>query len=296
MARIRTYKPDFLRHEVLQELETKNPGKYPMFVFLGLWSVCDKQGVFPWKPKTLKLDIYPFLDFDMEETLLILLDAGFIRKFVAKEDQESYGHVVNFEKHQRITGDEGKNPSKYPPPQDTSPTQERHSHENGKRKGKGKGMEGDLSFSGFSESNSQTEFIRNHESDPKPESNPQDEPDPHPPDPPPDQKAGSKEDATAVFQKARSLWNERKIPPECRDLIIPPSEYDCLRTFQNYSWKEIENAIKNYDWHFKNWKHGPDWKPPPGYKSIFGFLKNGVSQYCEDEDFKKLFQEKKHGD
>jgi hypothetical protein len=92
-----------------------------------------------------------------------------------------------------------------------------------------------------------------------------DPPDPHPPDPnisaphsfprgpPSDQKAESKEDATSVFQKARSLWNDLKIPPECRDLIIPPSEYECLRTFQNYSWADIENAIQNYDWHFNNW-------------------------------------------
>jgi hypothetical protein len=133
------------------------------------------------------------------------------------------------------------------------------------------------------------------ESDPKPEPEPQPEPIPHPPDLPPDKKAESKEDATAVFQKARSLWNEREIPPECRDLIIPPSEYDCLRTFQNYSWTEIKNAIENYDYHFKKYRCGPGWKPPPGYKSLYGFLKNGVSQYCKDEDMKKLFQEANHG-
>jgi hypothetical protein len=125
MAEVRTYKPDFLRHELLQDLETKNPGKYPMFVFLGLWSVCDKQGVFPWRPKILKLDIYPFLDFDMEKTLKILLDAGFITRFIAFEgDQEIYGHVINFEKHQRITDDEERRPPKYPPPI--------HGEENGK--------------------------------------------------------------------------------------------------------------------------------------------------------------------
>jgi hypothetical protein len=155
MARIRTYKPDFLRHELLQELESNNLGKYPMFVFLGLWSVCDKQGVFPWKPKSLKLDIYPFLDFDMEETLQILLDADFIRKFTAEEDEEVYGYVVNFEKHQRINGDEAKNPAKYPAPQnealkkqersnqEASPKHERSMEDNGKGKGKeGKGKEG----------------------------------------------------------------------------------------------------------------------------------------------------------
>jgi hypothetical protein len=142
----------------------------------------------------------------------------------------------------------------------------------------------DFSFSGFSE-----DF--QIDPAPNPESNPAPAPDPHPPD----RNAKTKEDATAVFQKARSLWNEREIPPECRDLIIPHSEYECLRAFQNYSWDDIENAIMNYDWHFKH-RFDADWKPPPGYKSLFGFLKNGVPQYYKDEAFKKLFQEKKHGD
>jgi hypothetical protein len=146
MARIRTFKPDFFRHELLQEIEAKNPGKYPMFVFLGLWSVCDKQGVFSWKPRSLKLDIYPFLDYDMEETLQILIDEGFIRKFVAKEDGQTYGHDITFERHQRINGDEAKNPPKYPSPQEETPEkqersnteagekQERSGEENGKGK------------------------------------------------------------------------------------------------------------------------------------------------------------------
>jgi hypothetical protein len=128
MARIRTFKPEFLRHEELQALESKNVGKYPMFVFMGLWSVCDKQGVFPWKPLSLKLDIYPFLDYDMEETLNILFESGFIQKF--KDGNDFYGFVVNFEKHQRITGLEGKNPAKYPKPDtDTLETQQRHTQD-----------------------------------------------------------------------------------------------------------------------------------------------------------------------
>jgi hypothetical protein len=150
---------------------------------------------------------------------------------------------------------------------------------NGNLNGNENGKEGGgFPFSGFPNSHFQTDPDLPPESDP------------------PDQKAKSKEDATAVFQKARSFWNERKIPPECRDLIIPPSEYDCLRTFQNYAWSEIKNAIENYHWHFNNWKRRTDWKPPPGYKSLYGFLKNGVSQYCKDADFRKLFQEVKHGD
>jgi len=117
MARIRTFKPEFLRHEDLQLLEKTHTGKYPMFVFMGLWSVCDKQGVFQWKPNQLKLDIYPFLDFNMAETLEILQQSKFINKFKA-DDGQYYGHVVNFEKHQVINFLEKKNPAKYPKPQE----------------------------------------------------------------------------------------------------------------------------------------------------------------------------------
>ena len=74
MARIRTVKPDFFRDEDLQDLERANPGKYTMLVFEGLWGHCDKNGNFEWKPRTLKLDILPFLDFDMADTLEVLRD------------------------------------------------------------------------------------------------------------------------------------------------------------------------------------------------------------------------------
>jgi hypothetical protein len=114
MARIRTFKPEFLRHEKLQELESVYCGNYPMFVFMGLWSVSDKNGVFEWKPKQLKLDIYPFLEFDMEMTLNILFENGFIKKY--EYENKIYGYVVNFKKHQNITGTEKLNDARYPEP------------------------------------------------------------------------------------------------------------------------------------------------------------------------------------
>ncbi len=104
MARIRTFKPDFFRHEKLQDLETENPGKYPMLVFEGLWTLCDNQGVFLYKPKHIKLDILPFLPFDMAETLNILVTAGFIQRYSFEGNE--YGYIPTFLKHQRLTGKE----------------------------------------------------------------------------------------------------------------------------------------------------------------------------------------------
>jgi hypothetical protein len=102
------------------------------------------------------------------------------------------------------------------------------------------------------------------------------------------------EDITALFNRARELWNGSGIKPECRDLIIPPSEYGCMRAFQNYRWDEIENAIRNYDWHVKG-RCGEGFRPPPPYGSIYGFLKSGVSRYYDDEAIDQQFREKRRG-
>jgi hypothetical protein len=114
MARIRTIKPDFFRHESLQDLEAANPGCYVMLVFAGLFGHCDKAGRFEWKPRTLKLDILPFLDFDLAGTLAILRCGGFLKTYTV--DGKQYGEIPAFEKHQRINGKEAKEPNKYPEP------------------------------------------------------------------------------------------------------------------------------------------------------------------------------------
>lgn len=112
MARIRTIKPEFFRHEALQDLEADNPGCHVMLVFAGIWGHCDKAGRFRWKPRTLKLDILPFLDFDMGRTLELLRSAGFIRHYKVGSDE--YGDVPSFEEHQRIGGKEAQEPEKHP--------------------------------------------------------------------------------------------------------------------------------------------------------------------------------------
>jgi hypothetical protein len=150
MARIRTVKPEFFRHEVLQELEINNPQKYPMFVFAGLWCHCDKNGVFEWKPRTLKLDILPFLDFEMQDTLNILLEARQIIKFAI--NHKEYGIIPSFRKHQRINGKESQEDSKFPLPDNhldiekqwgsNGEATETTGREGKGREGKGKGKEG----------------------------------------------------------------------------------------------------------------------------------------------------------
>jgi hypothetical protein len=114
MARIRTVKPEFFRHETLQELEIRNQGKYPMLVFCGLWGHCDRNGSFEWRPRYLKLDILPFLDFDMDETLALLEGAKLVLKYDA--NGRIYGWIPSFKSHQIISGKEASASGKYPEP------------------------------------------------------------------------------------------------------------------------------------------------------------------------------------
>lgn len=143
MARIRTIKPEFFRHEGLQDLEAENPGACVMLVFAGLWGHCDKAGRFEWKPRTLKLDILPFIEFDMGKTLALLCVGGFVRKY--EIDGKQYGEIRSFEKHQRINGKESQEPEKHPAP--CEETQQGDSGSNGEATGKqlpeqeGKGRE-----------------------------------------------------------------------------------------------------------------------------------------------------------
>jgi len=114
MARIRTIKPEYFRHEDLQDLENNHARKYPMLVFAGLWTLCDKSGRFEWKPRQIKLDILPFINFEMEETLNLLLETRFISKY--EVDGKYYGLIPTFTNHQRITGKEAVSPNRYPAP------------------------------------------------------------------------------------------------------------------------------------------------------------------------------------
>lgn len=142
MARIRTVKPEFFRDEDLQDLEQRHPDAKPMLVFAGLWGHCDKQGVFEWKPRVLKLDILPFLPFDMETTLDLLASANLVEKF--EVDGKFYGLIDSFQTHQRIGGKEFSDPAKHPgkPKKHRGSNGEATEQHSGLQEGKGREREG----------------------------------------------------------------------------------------------------------------------------------------------------------
>ncbi len=105
MARIRTIKPVFFRHNemYLAEKESKLPLR---LAFIGLWTVADREGRFRWKPIEIKLDIFPYDNLDFESILEALLKYGFIVKYVV--NKEVLGFIPSFLKHQIPNSHEAK--------------------------------------------------------------------------------------------------------------------------------------------------------------------------------------------
>lgn len=137
MGRIRTIKPDFFRHEALQELQAST--NLPvMLVFEGLWTQADREGRFKWAPRILKLDILPFLDFSMEATLAALATAAFVRHY--KVDDKEFGDIPSWSRHQVINVREAQ--STIPPFADASMCVHVQEHDKHVRAGgEGKGRE-----------------------------------------------------------------------------------------------------------------------------------------------------------
>ena len=105
MARIRTVKPELFRHEDLFNLEAET--SLPIRLsFIGLFTCCDREGKFQWRPKVLKLDILPYDDVDFSRVLDALWSRGFIVKY--KVENEFYGQITTFTRHQLINNREMK--------------------------------------------------------------------------------------------------------------------------------------------------------------------------------------------
>jgi hypothetical protein len=140
MARIRTVKPELFKHEILFELEVETG--FPIrAAFIGLFTCCDREGRFKWRPKALKCDILPYDELDFSRVLDALVSRGFVVKYVS--NNEEYGYIPSFNRHQIINNRESE--SILPEPNaglviDASSTREaRDSHA---PLGEGKGKEG----------------------------------------------------------------------------------------------------------------------------------------------------------
>lgn len=115
MGRIRTVKPEYFTHEDLYELEIESA--LPVRVaFAGLFTCCDREGRFKWKPKTLKLAVLPHDILDFSRVLHALWTRGFVWKY--EIERVEYGVIPTFLKHQVINNRESA--SDIPEPTESS--------------------------------------------------------------------------------------------------------------------------------------------------------------------------------
>lgn len=139
MARIRTVKPDLFKNEALAELPVS-----ARILFIGLFCLADKEGRLEDRPKRIKAEIFPYDNVDVHDQLTRLQSAGFIQRYEVGDLKVI--QVVNFTKHQRITGSEALTESEFPPKGNTLETTWKHSgntlDDRKGREGKGKEQEG----------------------------------------------------------------------------------------------------------------------------------------------------------
>jgi hypothetical protein len=129
MARIRTVKPDFFRHEGLFDAE-RTSGLPLRIAFAGLWTAADREGRFAWSPRTLKLDCLPHDAVDFEAVLNALWQYGFVEKY--QVEGRDYGFIPSWLKHQHINQREAQ--SHLPEPLSENTCTHVHAREEGKGK------------------------------------------------------------------------------------------------------------------------------------------------------------------
>lgn len=110
MARIRTIKPEFFKSEEIAELEPLD-----RLLFIGLWTMADGEGKLLDRPKRIKAELFPYDANDVESGLKKIEKAGLIIRYLTCSGINLV-KIVNFSKHQRITGREFEVGSEYPDP------------------------------------------------------------------------------------------------------------------------------------------------------------------------------------
>jgi uncharacterized phage protein (TIGR02220 family) len=94
LARSRNIKPGFFVNDDLASLE-------PLcrLLFIGLWTIADREGRLEDKPKKIKAQVLPYDDCDVDQLLFDLAAAGFINRY----QPENYCpciQIIKFCKHQ----------------------------------------------------------------------------------------------------------------------------------------------------------------------------------------------------
>lgn len=93
MARARNIKPGFFKNEDLAELPFE-----VRLLFIGLWTLADREGRLEDRPKRIKGELFPFESFDVDSMLNQLQAGNFVARYEVGGSR--FLEVVNFVKHQ----------------------------------------------------------------------------------------------------------------------------------------------------------------------------------------------------
>jgi hypothetical protein len=93
MARSRNIKPGFFTNDVLAQCSVS-----ARLLFIGLWTVADREGRLEDRPVRIKAVLFPFEKCDVEKCLDQLSEHGFIIRYAANGGR--FIQIVNFNKHQ----------------------------------------------------------------------------------------------------------------------------------------------------------------------------------------------------
>jgi hypothetical protein len=99
MARSRNIKPGFFRNADLAELAFE-----ARILFIGLWTIADRDGRLEDRPKQIKIEIFPADNVDCDSVIDDLARVGVVDRY--EVGGKRYLHIVNFHKHQNPHMDE----------------------------------------------------------------------------------------------------------------------------------------------------------------------------------------------
>lgn len=93
MARARNIKPGFFKNEALADLAFEY-----RLLFIGLWTLADRQGRLEDRPKKIRMELFPADDVDCEEGLQALAGASLIVRYAVQGI--AYVWIPTFAEHQ----------------------------------------------------------------------------------------------------------------------------------------------------------------------------------------------------
>jgi hypothetical protein len=99
MARARNIKPSFFTNEELVELSFGT-----RLLFIGLWTLADRDGRLDDRPKKIKMGLFPADDFNVDLALNELQERGFLERYEIENNK--YIQILTFQKHQNPHKDE----------------------------------------------------------------------------------------------------------------------------------------------------------------------------------------------